>query len=104
LIVGLWIFLHTLLDEASQVSICMHSRVSLISSWVGCFTWDSSQFGVVISWLFPQSMLHLCSWTYCKRDRFWVKSFVDGLVSPSLLWKSCFAIGGWCFSLYTLLW
>ena len=42
--------------------------------------------------------LRLCSYPpclhYCRQDKFWVESFVGGLMSLSLHWGSCLDTGG----------
>jgi hypothetical protein len=48
--------------------------------------WDVLQFGLVIAWPFIQTQLHLCPCTFCSQDKFWVDSFVDGLVSLRFYW------------------
>ena len=56
-------------------------------SGVSSLTWDGPQVGAVIGWLIPQSLLHLCPCISFRQDKFWVKSFVGGLVSLSLHWS-----------------
>jgi hypothetical protein len=86
--------------QLCEAPVCKHSRGSLIVSGVSALTWDVSQVGAVIHWLFPQPLLHLYPCTPCRQDRFGVEGFVGGLLSLSLLWKSCFTPGGVHFSLY----
>jgi len=85
--------LHQLLEEPLRwqlyyVSVCKHSRVSLIESGVGSFMWNGSQIRAVIGWPFPQLLLHLYSCVSCRQDKFWVESFLCGSMFPSLLLKS----------------
>jgi hypothetical protein len=54
--------------------------------------------GLNLCWLLFGHSLSLCSissaYISCRQDKFGVKSFVGGLVSLSLHWGSCLAIGG----------
>jgi hypothetical protein len=59
----------------------MQSSVSLIVSGIVFLTWDGSQVGPVIGWLFPQTLLHLDPYTSYRQDRFGVEGFVGGLMS-----------------------
>jgi hypothetical protein len=44
--------------------------VSLIASGIGSCPWDGSQFGAVISWPFPSSLLCVCPCTSCRQGTF----------------------------------
>jgi hypothetical protein len=72
---------HQLLDEASQKTVMLGSRLqaqqSIINSVRGWFSlsWDGSQVGAVIGWPFPQPLLHLYPCTSCRRDKFFDESF-----------------------------
>jgi hypothetical protein len=58
--VGVWVscWLKTLRGQPCQTPVCKHHRVSLIVSGIGVWPWDESQVSPVISWPFPQSLLH----------------------------------------------
>ena len=73
----------TLRRKVCQAPACKHKRVSLTVSGLGSCPRNESQVGPVISWPFPQSLLHLCPCRSCRQDIFWVKRFVGGLVSLS---------------------
>ena len=75
---------------------CLQSQQSIINS-----VKEGSQVGPVIGWPFLQSLLHLCKEVYisCRQDKFWVESFMGGLMSFSFQWGSCLATGGFMSSL-----
>ena len=54
-------------------------------SGIGSCPW--SQFGSVIDYPVPSSLLYFCPCTSCRQDTFWVKGFVDGLLSLTLHWE-----------------
>ena len=56
-------------------------------SEIGACTWDGFWVSLVTGWPFLQSLLHL--YISFRQDKFWVKSFVSGLVSLSFHWGSC---------------
>lgn len=90
LAVGLLISFYQVLKEISQRSVvldsCLQAQQTIINSIrVACLPQVGSQVGPVIGYPFPQSLLHHYPCTYCRRGKVWVKDFVDGLVSPSLL-------------------
>jgi hypothetical protein len=68
--------------------------VSLVVLSIGACPWDESQVKSVIGWPPPQSLLHPHACISCRQDKFWVESFVGGLVSLLLHWGSCLATGG----------
>ena len=57
-----------------------------------------SQVELVIGWLFPQSLLHLYPCASCRQEKFYIKSFVGVLMSPSLHCKVITCIEGTHFS------
>ena len=57
-------------------------------SGIGACPQDGSQFGAVIVWVFPQTILYLCPWTSCTQDTFWVEGSVGKLLSIALYWHS----------------
>ena len=73
------------------------NRFFLIMSRICAFPGHGFQVGLVIGWLFLQSLLHLYPWISFRQDNFWVKGFVGGLVSLSVLLGSCLATGGILF-------
>ena len=62
---------------------CLQSLQTVINS--GFLSWDGSQVGAVIGWLFSQSWLHLYTCTSCGQDKFWFEDFfglIDILLPP----------------------
>jgi hypothetical protein len=95
--VGLCIYF-SLLSGASQWTVTLGSiyknnRVSLIVSGIGALPWNRSLAGLVIAWPFHHSQIHLCPYISYRQDKFWVESFMGGLVSLSLHWGFSLAIG-----------
>ena len=84
---------HWLLGRASQVSVCKHNRVSLIVPGSSSCPWEGFQFGTVIGWPFPQTLLYLCPCTSCRQDTFWVEVSVNEFLSLSLYWEFFLAAG-----------
>ena len=66
----------------------LSENISLIVSEIGSLTWNVSQVGPIIGWLFSQSLLHLYPCASCRQDKFYVESFVCGLMPPVLYLKS----------------
>ena len=50
-----------------------------------------------VGWPFPQSLLHICPCISCRQDKFWIESFVGGLVSLLLHWVSFSEYRSWPF-------
>ena len=63
---------------------------------------DGPQVGLVIGWSLLQSLLHPPCLLFCTQDKFWVESFVVGLVSLLHHWVSCLTIGGGLFKFHIL--
>ena len=54
--------------------------------------------GQIPSWVSHLlSLLHICPWTSFRHEQFGAKSFVGGLMSPSLHCRSCLTTGGGLF-------
>ena len=62
--------------------------------------WDGSQFGSVIGWSFPQSMLFICHYTYSSQGTIWGKGFLSSLLSLSFQWELCLATGNGHFRIH----
>jgi len=67
-------------DSYARLLSASIKRVSLVVSGICSCSWDGSQFGAIIDWPFPWSLLYICSCRSCRQDRFWVEGFVGGLV------------------------
>jgi hypothetical protein len=87
-----------------ELHLVWQSKLSLILSEVGSLTWDKSQVGTVIGWLFSPFLFHLYPCESCRWYKFGVEGFVGGLSSPFLNWNSCLSIRGCHFSLYIHCW
>jgi hypothetical protein len=84
LAVGICICLSQLGEASQSYSRLLSAnitRVSLILSGIGACSWCGPQVGQMIGWPFPQSLLYLCPWISFRQNRFWLKSFVGGLMS-----------------------
>jgi hypothetical protein len=79
--------------KGKYATVYMHNKVSLIVFGIAVCPWDGLQVEAVIGWPFSQSLLPPCAYIICRQDKFWVESFVGGLVSQSLHWSSCLATG-----------
>ena len=66
-------------DEASQKTICKHSRVALIVTIIVSLTWDESQVGATIGCLFFQSLVLLYPCVSCRQDKYWGESYLAGI-------------------------
>jgi hypothetical protein len=62
-------------------------------SGIGVCPLDGSQVGwLLVGHSFLQFLLCLCPYISFSQNTFWVKSFVGGLVSLFLYWRSCLSI------------
>ena len=89
-------------EQLCQVPLCNHSRVSLRVAGICSCPLDGSQFGLAISWPSPRSLLILCPYTSYRQGKFGVEGSVSGLMSHSLYWRACMAIGSGYLSLLIL--
>ena len=69
-------------------------------SVIGAGPYAGFQVGLVIGWPFLQFLLYPC--ISFRWDTFWVKSFMDVLLSLSFHWGSYLATGGCLFRLHVL--
>ena len=82
--------------------VCKHNRVSLIVLGIGACPWMGLTLG---QFLVGHSFSHCsitCARISCRLDTFLVEKFVGRLVSLSLHWGSCLAIGGSLFRFHIL--
>lgn len=61
---------------------CKHSRVWLIVQSIASFYGMCCKLGQSLVGYY----VNIYSILYCKQDKFWIESFVVGLISPSFLW------------------
>ena len=86
--------------QLCQVPICKNNRALSIMLGIGSCPWNGSQFGSVIGWSFPQSMLFICHYTYSSQGTIWGKSFLSSLLSLSFQWELCLATGNGHFRIH----
>ena len=60
---------------------------------MSAFPWDHSQFGQVLVWTLPHSLLHLFACISCRQDKFWLEIIFVQFVTLTLHWEPCLAAG-----------
>jgi hypothetical protein len=76
-----------------SASMTEYHNSDIIVSRPGASSWEGAQIGLVIGSPFSQSLLSICTCISFRQDKFWIESFVGGLLFLFLHWVSCLATG-----------